>query len=570
MPQHVQSADGWRARAGSPFATVKAPARGSRGMVVTNHPLASAAGVEILAGGGNAIDAAVASLFTLGVVEPMMVGIFGAGWTNIRLADGRAVVWDNYSCAPLAATPDLYQPDPDAPPGSTAAVGRQNTLGYRAPGVPGTLKAWTELAAQFGTCDLETLLAPAIRHASRGYRQSRYGQLLTARSSADLALCPNASAVFLPGGAPVPEGDLVRQPELAESLRTIAAEGPDALYGGALGAAIIDDIARHDGIMTLEDLRAYRVIEREPLVGEYRGHTITVPPPPTAGGVHLLQMLRLLEGYDLRAAGFGSARSIHLLAESLGIAFADRGAHLSDPDRLPVPVDWLTSAEYAAQRRAQLDLEHRTTHQPTVPPGAESDHTTHVTVADADGNVVAMTQTINELFGAKVMAAGTGILLNNTMAGFEPAAGLANSVAPGRRSVSSMTPTIITRDGRPRWALGTPGGLRIFPSVTQAVINLIDHGMSLQEAVEAPRVWTRGQQLELEGGVSDEVETRLQAMGHDTTRVVAVAGGMTGIEFDDGGMLGAACWRADGTPAALAGGSAQRDADFHLATTARR
>jgi gamma-glutamyltranspeptidase/glutathione hydrolase len=566
----MQFCSAWRDKAGTLFDTEKSSATGTRGVVAANHPLGAAAGLEMLAMGGNAIDAAVATLFTLNVVEPMMVGLFGAGWTNIRLADGTCIVLDNYSTAPAAATPDLYTPLSDTWPDYMETKGRQNTLGYLAVGVPGTLKAWAELVAQWGRCDLDTVMQPAIRHAARGFRTSQYLHELISDNQADLASCPETACIFLPNGQPPAPGDLIRQPALAESLRTIARDGAEVLYGGALGQAIIQGIQRHGGIMTMDDLRTYRTIRRVPLTAPYRGYEITLPAPPCSGGVHILQILRILEGFDVAALGFGTPDTIHLLAECCKIAFRDRTAHLGDPANVTVPVDWLISEPYAAARRAGIDMARATVPISGVPSTVESATTTHVTAADAEGNIVAMTQTLNNAFGAKVMAPGTGILLNNTMALFDPHPGHPNSVGPSKRMVSSMSPTVVTKGGRPFMALGTPGGVRIFPSVLQAIINVIDHGMSLQEAVEAPRVWTQGQELEVEAAIPPAVRHALTARGHHLVEVTAVAGGMNGIRFDPaaGIMTGAACWRADGSPAALGGGPARPGVRFR--TTVRR
>lgn len=563
----MPSPSAWRTRAQTHFTTEKASASGTRGVVVTNHPLGSAAGMEMLVMGGNAIDAAVASLFALNVVEPMMVGLFGAGWTNIRLADGRSIILDNYSTAPRAATPDLYRPVSDSWPNYMETEGQENSVGYRAVGTPGTLKAWCELVQEHGTLDLETVLQPAIRHARRGFRASAYLCELIATAQADLARFTASASVFLPGGEPPRPGDLIIQPDLAASLAAIAQEGPDVLYSGALGQTIVDDMQRNGGILTMEDLRAYTTIRRDPLSATYRGHEVTVPAPPCAGGVHLLQILRILEGYDVAELGYGSPDAIHLLAECFKIAFADRAAYLGDPAQVSAPIAWLISTEYAAGRRAQIDIQRSKSHRPGTPPSTESTNTTHVTVTDGEGNIACMTQTINSGFGSKVMVPGTGILLNNTMALFDPHPGQPNSVQGGRRMTSSMCPTIITRNGQPYLALGTPGGVRIFPSVLQAIVNVIDHGMTLQEAVEAPRIWTQGQALEVEAGVPNAVRAALTERAHDVVEVNTVAGGMNGILFDpdNGDMTGAACWRADGTPIALAGGNARPGIRFRPA-----
>jgi gamma-glutamyltranspeptidase/glutathione hydrolase len=526
---------GWRDRAGTDFRTEKRSVTASAGMVVTNHPLASAAGLQMLAAGGNAIDAAVAALFTLSVVEPMMVGVFGAGWTVARLPDGERIALDGYACAPAAATPTLYRPVSDEWPDYLQAQGRENTVGHRAVGVPGSLAAWVQLVSGWGRLDLPTVLRPAIEHARTGFPVSGYLHELICQNEQDLRLDPEAARIFLPNGSPPGPGSVLRQPDLAGSLQHIASEGAAALYGGELGLAVTDAVAAAGGILTLQDLRDYRTVRRDPLVGDYRGYSITVPPPPSAGGVHLLQMLRLLEGFDVAALGFGTPDGWHLLAECCAIAFADRAAHLADPAGTGVPVDWLTSGGYAAERRAGIAMDRIGDPRPGVPPSTESGSTTHVTVADADGTVVATTQTINAAFGAKVVVPGTGILLNNTMALFDPHPGQPNSVAAGRRMVTRMSPAIVTRGGRPALALGTPGGVRIFPAVLQALVNVIDHGMTLQEAVEAPRIWTQGQQLEVEHGVPDGVRAELARRGHDVVAVDTVAGGMNGIALSGEG-----------------------------------
>lgn len=557
----------WHPHAGTHFTPEKQMVSGARGVVAANHPLGAAAGLEMLALGGNAIDAAIATLFALNVVEPMMVGVFGAGWTNLRLADGTQIILDNYSTAPLAATPDLYTPLSDTWPDYMETVGRANKVGYLAVGVPGTLKAWAEAVATWGKLDLETVMQPAIRYAQRGFPASGYLCELIANAQADLAQFPAAARIFLPAGRPLHPGERVVQGELAESLLAIARYGPAVLYDGALGQTIVDAIQRNGGILTMADLRAYQTIRREPLALDYRGYTVTVPAPPCAGGVHLLQILRLLEGYDVAGLGYGTAEGLHLLAECFKIAFADRAAYLGDPADVQAPLAWLLSPAYAAERRALIDPRQALVARPGVLPSVESNNTTHVTAADHDGNIACMTQTINDAFGSKALVPGTGLFLNNTMALFDPHPGRPNSVGAGRRMTSSMCPTIITQAGRLFLALGTPGGVRIFPSVLQAIINVIDHGMTLQEAVEAPRIWTQGQALEIEAGVPAAVRQALAQRGHAVTVVSTVAGGMNGILFDGprGLLHGAACWRADGAPVALSGGPARPGIRFQPA-----
>ena len=546
--------------------TEKRPATASRGMVVTNHPLGSAAGAEMLAAGGNAVDAAVGALFALTVVEPMMVGIFGAGMANLRLADGRHLVIDSYTTAPAASRPDMFRPVSDVWPDYLRAEGDVNLVGALSAGVPGTLKAWAEVVARFGRLDLETVMQPAIRHAERGFRATPYLADAVRETAPDLARFPESARTFLPGGAPIRSGDPVVMPEYAATLRQVAAKGPGALYGGDLGAAVAEYMRAAGGIITLEDLARYETVERRPVRGRYRGYEITGPPPPTAGGLHLIEMLNILEGFDPRGLGFGTAEYFHLIAEILKIGFADRNACTGDPAFVDVPVERLLSREHAAARRAQIRLDRAGRYEPGgAVPGvpAGSAHTTHVTTADAEGNVVAMTQTLNNLFGAKATVPGTGMLLNNTMGLFDPHPGTPASIAPAKRVTSSMAPTIVLRDGRPAWALGLPGGVRIFTSVFQAVVNLIDHGMSLQQAVEAPRIWSQGQDLEMEQDIPAAVREAVAARGHPVVAVPGVAGGMNAIAFAaDGSLEGAACWRADGTPIGVSGGLARPGTRF--------
>jgi gamma-glutamyltranspeptidase/glutathione hydrolase len=552
----------WRARAAAPFDLEKAPARGSRGMVVTNHPLASAAGGEMLAAGGNAVDAAVAALFALSVVEPMMVGPLGGGFAHLRRPDGTHEVLEGQGRCPLGVGPASFEPDPAAAPGALDTVGRRNAVGRTAVAVPGNLAAWCELLARHGRLPLADVLEPAIRHAARGFAATPYLADCVADCAADLAHDETIARVFLPGGTPLRAGMRVVNGALADTLRQVVRDGPAALYSGAIGEALVADMARHDAFLSKEDLARYRTSALEPLRSRYRGFEIVGPPPPCSGPLHVGQMLNLLEGFDIRAAGFGSADASHLLAEALKIAFADRAAATADPEHVPVPIARLLSREYAALRRADVDPLRARVQAAGVSP-EDGAHTTHLTVADRDGWIVSATQTINSLFGARYMVPGTGLIPNNYLYVFDPHPGRTNSLAPGKRVTSSMAPLIVLRDGAPRWALGLPGGLRIFPSAMQALVNLIDHGMSLQEAVEAPRLWTQGFQLELEPGFPDAVADALDARGHEVLRVPNVGGGMCAVGVDADGLLeGAACWRADGTPVGVGGGLARAGVRF--------
>ena len=543
------------------FTCEKQPATGSRGMVVTNHPLASGAGAQMLLADGNAVDAAVTALFVLTVVEPMMVGLCGGGLMHLRLADGRHTVLDGLSTAPHRATPDLYRPVSDRLPDYSETVGRQNVRGALAVAVPGALAAWCAALARYGTIPLADALAPAIAMADRGFTVTPYLQSCVADTADDLRLDADLAAAFLPGDAPIPAGTRLERASYADTLREIARHGAAALYDGALGARLVGAMQATGGLIDQHDLDRYALRERDPIRSRYRGYDIVGPPPPASAGVHIAQMLNLLEGFDVRGLGFGTVDGIHLLAEVLKIAFADRSAATADPDFVDVPVERLISAAYADHRRPEIDLARAGQPGPGVFSG-ESVDTTHVTVADAHGTVVAATQTINGLFGARVSVPGTGLILNNYMANFDPHPGHALSIAPGKRVFTSMAPTMVLRDGRLAFALGLPGALRIFPSALQAIVNLIDHGMSLQQAVEAPRVFTQGHVLEIEESLAAHAAA-LTARGHQVAVTPRIAGGMNAIGFaPEGRLTGAACWRADGTPVGIAGGLARKGVRF--------
>ena len=544
------------------FTCEKRPATGSRGVVCSNHPLASAAGAEVLSAGGNAVDAAIATLFALTVVEPMMVGILGGGTAHLRMADGRHVVVDGLSTAPAAAREDMFPLPPGAGPEARESIGRTNTVGALAVAVPGALPAWSHTLATYGTWTLADVVEPALRLAARGFTVTPYLADAVSDCRADLAEDPELAARFLPEGTPIRAGTRLMQPEYADTLRLVAREGAKALFLGELGDRKVESLASRGGIITHADLAAAAPVERVPVRADYRGFEVWAPPPPSSAGVHVAQMLNILEGFDLGALGFGTPDYVHLLAEVLKIAFADRAVATADPAFVDVPIARLTSKAYAETRRAAISME-RAQAWAADPTLRESPNTTHVTVADGEGNVVATTQTINSLFGARISIPGTGMIANNYMLNFEPRPGTALSVEPGKRVFTSMAPTIVTQHGQLRWALGQPGGLRIFGSAMQAVLNLIDHGMDLQRAVEAPRAWTQGFGLELEPAFPDSVATALAARGHRIERVRTIGGGLNAIAWNgDGSMTGAACWRADGSVVALGGGLARAGVRF--------
>lgn len=552
----------WRHLTQAPFACEKTSVTAKEGMIVTNHPLASAAGAEMLGAGGNAVDAAIAALFTLTVVEPMMVGIFGGGVAHIRMQGGDHVVLDGLSAAPLAARPDLYRPLSDTPPDYMKVADRENEIGPRAVATPGALRGWCDALQRYGTLPLALVMAPAIRHAEQGFVVTPYLANCIAEAAPELARDPEIARHLVPGGTPLQAGARLVMADYARTLKSIAADGPEVFYAGALADVIAEHMVRTGGLITRNDLAAARTIARAPVSGSYRGHRIFGPPPPSAGGVHVIQMLNILEGYDIAGMGFGSPEASHLLGEVLKIAFADRAAATADPAFVSVPVDQLTSKDYADTRRALIDSGKTGAYHAGVASG-ESANTTHVSVMDAAGNIVSSTQTINGLFGARFMIPGTGIIPNNYMCLFDPHPGHALSIAPGKRVTTSMAPTIVMQGDAPTLAIGLPGGLRIFGCVMQGLVNLIDHKMTLQEAVEAPRLWTQGQEIEVEEGYGAACIQGLRAKGWQVQVVPHVGGGMAAIALDaTGRKTGAACWRADGTVMGLGGGHARAGTRF--------
>jgi gamma-glutamyltranspeptidase / glutathione hydrolase len=544
--------------------TFKQPVVASQAVVTANHPEAGAAALEMLAMGGNAVDAAVAALFSLSVVEPMMVGPCGAGFFVIR--DGRTgevTTLDNYATVPGRARPDLFTPVEGSLENET--VGGENDVGYLAVGVPGALAGWCLAAERFGSLPLAELVAPAVRQARRGFLVSPYLSQCIDLEKAALARFWASAATFLPGGKVPAPGERIERADYADTLERIGCHGAAELVAGETARAMTADMAANGGLVGLDDLAGYRVHERPPVRASYRGHDLIAMGPVSSGGTHVAQLLRLLEGFDLAGAGFGTVESVHLIAEALKVAFADRFRYLADPALVDVPVAWLTSSEYAAERGAEIMANGGRAGQYAAGTpagwGGESTSTTHLNVIDANGTMVSATQTLNSLFGSRVTTPGTGMLLNNCMHLMDPTPGRTNSIAPGKRILSSMSPTLVLKDGRPWLAIGTPGGNRIFAAVTQGIVNLIDHGMTPQEAVEAPRVWTMGPVLEIEDTFANlpELVAGLERRGHRVQVVPKIAGGMSAILVDpETGLLhGASCWRADGSPVGLSGGGAR-------------
>jgi len=551
--------------------TLKQEAIGSRGVVTSNHALASLAGIEMLATGGNAVDAAVATVLALTVVEPMMVGITGAGFVNIHNAStNSSITIDNYCTAPAAAQPDMFTPISDSWPDYMETEQQKNKIGHLSVGVPAGLQCWYHIQTKYGNLDFENTVQPAMRYAEQGFSISPYLAGIIETNKIALKSYPGSRDLFFNNNNPLSTGQLLRNQNYASVLREISKTGDEILTRGWLGNAIEKEMAKNGGIVTQDDIEKYQLEYRNPVKGNYRGYEIVGVGPASSGATHIVQALNLLEKFNIEAMGFGTKEYIHLLAETLKIVFSDRFRFMGDPDFVDVPVQELVSKRYADIRHSEIDLQKAGSFvhgNPELQLG-ESENTTHLTVADNDGNIVSMTQTLNDAFGSRVTVPGTGVTLNNTLYNFDPHPGKANSIVPGKRVLSSMAPITVFKGGKPFMALGTPGGRRIFGSVLQGIINVIDHGMSLQQAVEAPRVWTQGQNLELEFSVSNEASEGLDKMGHSIERVDRIAGGMNGVMFDNEGFIhGAACWRADGSPVGLSGGQAyisQGDGMFRI------
>ncbi len=509
------------------------PVTGARAMVVTAHPLASQVGGDVLKQGGNAIDAAVAVGFALAVVLPDAGNIGGGGFIVYREATGRVRALDYREAAPAGATRDMYLD-------SLGNVTDQSVTGHLAVGVPGSVAGMHEAWKAHGRLPWTALLAPAIRLARDGHAidSARSDDI---RDDAErLARFPASRQQFLPGGRPPAPGTLWTQPELARTLQMISDSGPDAFYRGPIARLIVAEMLRGGGLITLEDLKRYRARWRTPTQLSYRGHTIYSMPPPSSGGVTMGEILNIMEGFDTLPP-LGSAGYTHRLAEAMRRAFQDRNHWLGDPDFVDMPLERLLSKSYAAGLRAQIDLQRAT---PTAPPEASSregggSHTTHYSIVDAEGNAASVTTTLNNGFGSAVTVAGAGFLLNDEMDDFTSAPGKpnlyglvqgeANAIAPGKRMLSAMTPSIVLdRDGRLLMVVGTPGGPTIITTVSQVILNVLDHDRSLPEAVEAPRVHHQALPDELRyerGGLSDATVSALRGMGHQ----VAMRRGTSGI-----------------------------------------
>ena len=547
--------------ASSALAT-REPARGRRAMVASQHELASKIGVSILKKGGNAVDAAIAVGLALAVVYPEAGNLGGGGFMLIRRKDRQAYAIDYREMAPKAATRDMFV-DKDGKPIEGEG---SSTIGYRASGVPGTLAGFDLAFKKHGSGKIawRDLVQPARLLAQDGYvLTNRLANLFVAYKK-HLAQYPDSNRIFLNNGKYYKEGDLFKQPELAQTLSRVESQGAREFYTGRTAQLIAADMKANKGLITLEDLANYKPRERTPLRGTYRGHEIITMSPPSSGGIVLLQVLNMLEAHDVAAMGSNSSAKFHLLAESMRRSFADRAEYMADPDFQNVPVAKLIDKSYAKQRAANIDLSKATAsrdvgHGEIV--ASEGMDTTHFTVVDSDGNVVSNTYTINDLYGSRVTAKGTGVLLNDEMDDFAARPGKPNlygliqgernKVEPMKRPLSSMTPTIVMRkDGRAWFALGGRGGPRIITAVLQSVINVIDHGMNIQQAIDAPRVhqqWFPDEILYEPYGISPDTLNVLRSYGHTFAEKPGYIASTTAIMIDgDGVRLGAIDSRSDG------------------------
>ncbi len=523
------------------------PVYAKNGMVATEQELATQVGLDILKQGGNAIDAAVAVGFALAVVLPNAGNIGGGGFMVLHDAkSGKNIALDFREMAPINAKKDMYL---DA---KGEVVDGKSLFSHNAVGVPGTVAGLEYALKKWGTMPLSKVIAPAITLADQGFIISDVLGKTLADEAQNLGKWESTKAIFFKNGKPLNAGDRLIQKDLAASLRLISRQGSKAFYEGDIAKKISGEMAKHGGIMTLQDLKNYRVVERKPIEGNYRGYQIATMPPPSSGGIHLVQMLNMLEHYPIKDYGVNSAQGIHTLAETMKLAYADRSEYLGDPDFVNIPVKGLTSKYYArdliktispTKARPSSDIKFGN------PQGYESDQTTHYSLMDKAGNAAAVTYTLNLNFGTGIVAEGTGILLNNEMDDFSVKPGVpnafglvggeANAVAAKKRPLSSMTPTIVLKDNKPWLVTGSPGGARIITTVLQTITNTIDHGMNPAEAVVTPRIhhqWLPDE-LRIEDGISPDTIKLLERQGYKIVQK-APMGRVQIIQADASGFYG--------------------------------
>jgi gamma-glutamyltranspeptidase/glutathione hydrolase len=546
------------------YGAAREPVRGKHGMVASNSTLASQVGIDVMKRGGNAVDAAVATALALAVTYPEAGNLGGGGFMLIRFKDGRTTSIDYREMAPAAATHDVFLDSK----GNLIKGEGSSTLGYRASGVPGTPAGLEMAFKKYGSKKLTwaQLVEPARKLATDGYALSYHMASLFHAFEKNLAPYEESKRIFLKDGMFYDEGEVFKQPELAATLARIQKFGAKDFYEGTTAQMIADDMKAHNGLITLADLKNYVAKERATVQGTYRGYPIISMAPPSSGGIALLETLNILEAYDLKAMGWNSAQKYHVLTEALRRSFADRAEFLGDPDFANVPTAKLIDKKYADERRKSLEVNKAT---PSAlighgaPFGGESMETTHFTVADADGNVVTNTYTINDLYGSGVTIKGAGFFMNDEMDDFAAKPGVPNmygliqgknnSVMPKRRPLSAMTPTIVLRkDGSFWFALGARGGPRIITAVLQSIINVIDHNMNIQQAIDAPRIhhqWYPDEIVMEPYSLSADTRSVLEKMGHKFAAKESYVASTTAIMFDDDGTrLGAVDSRAEGEP----------------------
>ncbi len=532
------------------------PAYARQAMVVTAEPQATAAGVEVLRKGGNAVDAAVAVGFALAVTEPNAGNLGGGGFMLIRFADGRSTFLDFRERAPAAANRDMYLDE-------KGSATEESVVGYRAVAVPGSVRGFELALRKYGTKKWSSLLAPAERLAREGFPVS-WDLAASLRQSGRLARFPESLKIFRNNGRPFAFGEPLQQRDLADTLQRLAENGADEFYRGRTAELIAADMAANGGLITLDDLAAYRPVERKALRGTYNGFEILSAPPPSSGGAGVIQMLNMLEGEKLSAAGAGSAAAIHRVAEVMRRFFADRAQYFGDTDFVEIPLEEMLSKQYAKRRAATIRPE-RATPSAEVgggdPAGRESNDTTHYSIVDAQGNAVTVTYTLNGSYGSGVTAKGTGVLLNNEMDDFTAKPGSPNAygllqsennaIEPGKRPLSAMSPTIVSKEGKLRLALGAPGGPTIISSVLQTILDVLDFGMNVQQAVDYPRFhhqWMPDRLYMESYGFSPDTIEALRRKGHKISFGRAM-GQVMAIEVEGDYLAGAADSRSEGTAA---------------------
>jgi gamma-glutamyltranspeptidase/glutathione hydrolase len=499
------------------------PARAKHGMVISQNAIASQVGVDVMKDGGNAIDAAVATAFALAVTHPSAGNIGGGGFIVYRPATGEPVAYDFREMAPKKATETMWLDE------NGEYSYERHHLSYLSVGVPGTVAGLHMAWKEAGSLPWERLVEPAIRLARDGFEVTDGLARSLDRAMERIGEHPATKATFTKNGTPYEMGDVLKQPDLAETLIRISENGPAGFYEGKTAELLEKEMTANGGLITREDLKAYRPHKRVPVRGTYRGYEIISMPPPSSGGVVLVEMLNILEGYDLADEGFGSARALHRMAEAMRRAYSDRAHYLGDPEFNPsMPIDRLTSKEYAAQLRGTIQLDAASKSSPeSFEWPMESPETTHLSVVDGERNAVSMTYTLEYGYGSGIVVPGAGFLLNNEMGDFNGAPGLTdengligtkpNLVAPGKRMLSSMTPTIVAKDGQIFMVTGSPGGRTIINTVLQTILDVVDYGMNAQEAVDAGRIhhqWLPDQITYEHLGFSPDTLHILEWMGH--------------------------------------------------------